>query len=125
MYADSWSDRSRKSSTLPIFQPLASRRFRFAARIVVILQSLLANSNDLVRRLLRLLGKDSQDQDGIGINAIHQPPRSALVIDPYHDTERQSLASAATGVWPTSHPAAAASVENRSRFQLPVKTAES
>jgi len=38
--------------------------------------------NDLIRRLLGFLGKDSQDQDGIGIKTIHQPPRSALVIDP-------------------------------------------
>jgi len=42
----------------------------------------LASSNDFVGRPLSLLGKDRQNQDGISINAIHQPPRLALVIDP-------------------------------------------
>jgi hypothetical protein len=50
--------------------------------MIVVPQSPSANSNDLVRRLLGFLGKDSQDQDGIDIKTIRQSPRSALVIDP-------------------------------------------
>lgn len=82
MYAASWSDSSRKSLALPIFQPFASRRFRFSARIVVLAQSLPASSNDLVRCLFRLLGENSQDQDRVAVNTVHQPPGQPLIIDP-------------------------------------------
>jgi hypothetical protein len=81
MYADSWSDSSRKSSALPIFQPFASRRFLFSARIFVISQSVAASSDDVVRSLFRLLGEYSQDQDGVGVNAVHQPPGQPLIIN--------------------------------------------
>src|SRR6185295_3374915 len=60
-YADSWSDSSRNSLAVPIFQPLASRRRFLASRIPILLEPAFAGSNHRLRGCPRLLGEYFQD----------------------------------------------------------------
>src|SRR3990170_704376 len=71
MYAASSSDRPRNSLALPTFQPLASRRFLFSSRIVVLPESLPTGADHRLRRRGGLLAKHLDDHNGIRISAIY------------------------------------------------------
>ncbi len=81
MYAASSSLRCRNSWVVPIFQPLASSRRRFSSRTVVLPQPSGARSNDSLRRRPGLLAEDLQNDHGVGVEPVHDPPVSGCVTD--------------------------------------------
>src|SRR5438128_9369291 len=74
IYAASSALRRRNSWALPNFQPFASKRRRFASRMVVLPQPATAPVNDALRRGACLLGEDLQNHHGVGVQAVHDSP---------------------------------------------------
>src|SRR3989304_8957328 len=82
MYADSSSERPRKSLAVPIFHPFAAKRFFFSLRIVIFLDSPLACVDNRSRRLSALLAEDFQDHDGIRVDSsIDDPSGNPGIVD--------------------------------------------
>src|SRR6185503_9983428 len=80
-YAASSSDRSRKSSAEPTFQPLDSSLFFFSSRILIFLQPVLASRNNRRRRGSRLLREYCQDHNRIRSHMVDNPPRRPFIND--------------------------------------------
>jgi len=79
MYKDSSGDNSRKSSTVPTFQPFSSRRSFFLLRIVVILESLLAHLDNLLRSALGLLTEYFANHNCVMVHSVNDSPCCILV----------------------------------------------
>ena len=73
-YAVSSAVSRRNSWAVPTFQPLTSRRRRFASRTVVLPRSADARINDGFRRRPSRLAEDGQNHDGVVIGPINDPP---------------------------------------------------
>ena len=93
-YAASPALSPRNSRAVPTFQPLASRRRRFSSRTVILPQSADACVDDWLRRRPSGLGEDRQNDNGVGIGAVHDPPigfgvsNSQFVTARTHDWHR-------------------------------------
>ena len=81
-YALSSGDSDRNSAAEPKRQPLVSRRFLLALRIVITPQSLPASRYDLCRRSSRFLAEHLKDNNGIRVDSIYHSPGSSRVVDP-------------------------------------------
>lgn len=95
MNTDSSGESPRKSFAPPTFQPLDSRRFRFASRIVILLQSSLGSLNYRLWRLRCLLRKHFSDDNGIEVNPVQDAPSYARIansqfVAPCADTRHRS-----------------------------------
>ena len=86
MYASSSSVRPRKSLTVPKTHPFFCSFFRLLSFILVVtavpLEALFAHLNQTFRRLLGLLGKDRENQNGISVNAVNHSPICLGIVDP-------------------------------------------
>src|SRR5438552_10104994 len=74
IYAASSAFSRRNSWAFPNFQPFASKRRRFASRMVILPQPASARVNDGLRRGACLLGEDLQNHHGVGVQAVHNSP---------------------------------------------------
>jgi len=66
----------------PEFQPLDSKRFFLALRIVIALEYSFAGFNHSSWNLLGFFAGNLQDDDRIWINAVHDPPSGSCIADP-------------------------------------------
>ena len=62
-------------------QPLAANLYLLLSRTLVLLQPPLANINDILWCLDRLLREDVKNHDGILVNPIHDPPCATHIHD--------------------------------------------
>lgn len=80
-YASSSGDRSRNSRVVPTFQPLASSRFFFCSRIVVLPESSPARLDHRPRGCRRLLDEDLADHNRVWVHPVHDSPRDGRIHD--------------------------------------------
>src|SRR3990170_2804517 len=126
MYADSSSERPRKSLAVPIFHPFAAKRFFFSLRIVIFLDSPLACVDNRSRRLSALLAEDFQDHDGIRVDPIDDPPGNPGIVDAQFMTPwTQPRHGSGVGAFPASRRVATVGVRVPLPILLPPRTAES
>src|SRR3954471_19181515 len=82
MYAASSSVRLSNSFGVPTFQPFASRRLRFSARIVILLKALPTSVNHTVRRCAGFLPKHIENHNSVAIYPVHNAPTDVCIADP-------------------------------------------
>jgi len=82
MYSASSSVSRRKSLADPKRQPLASSRFRLSSRIVVFPRSPLCCLYHTVGRRLSFLAENVEDQHGVRVSPVDDPPRRVDVLNP-------------------------------------------
>src|SRR3982751_670513 len=81
-YADSSSVRLSSAFGVPTFQPFASRRLRFSARIVILLKAFATSVDHSIRGCACLLPKYIENHNSVGIYPVHDAPANVCVANP-------------------------------------------